>query len=172
MLARSVYYLWLSSTCLLKIHSGISIKWTPLVHDKSFRFIESPSKNQKSSKVNMKSTICHDVPSAEWFSLTVLQYSTFLFLMPCKYCSSQEITFFLKNNVGLKQNMYIENLKHLNCEIHLIKLIILVTTIKVKRKFFQFNCFHDLWKWPQKKNSLKLNFTTPLHWYSANHKRL
>ena len=26
------------------------------------RFIESPPKNQKSSKVNMKSTICHDFP--------------------------------------------------------------------------------------------------------------
>ena len=40
--------------------------------------------------------------------------------------------------------MYIRNLKHLNCEIHLIKLIILVNTIKVKGKFFQFNYFHDL----------------------------
>ena len=29
------------------------------------RFIESPSKNQKSSKVNMKSTICHDFPSPD-----------------------------------------------------------------------------------------------------------
>ena len=29
------------------------------------RFIESPSKNQKSSKVNMKSTICHDFPSLD-----------------------------------------------------------------------------------------------------------
>ena len=28
-------------------------------------FIESPSKNQKSSKVNMKSTICHDFPSPD-----------------------------------------------------------------------------------------------------------
>ena len=28
-------------------------------------FIESPSKNQKSSKVNMKSTICHDFPSSD-----------------------------------------------------------------------------------------------------------
>ena len=27
------------------------------------RFIESPPKNQKSSKVSMKSTICHDFPS-------------------------------------------------------------------------------------------------------------
>ena len=68
--------------------------------------------------------------------------------------------------------MYIGNLKHLNCEIHLFKFIILVATIKLKSKIFQFNHFHDLWKWPQKKGSLKLNFTTPLHWYSANHKRL
>ena len=29
------------------------------------RFIESPSKNQKSSKVNMKSTICHDFPNPD-----------------------------------------------------------------------------------------------------------
>ena len=28
-------------------------------------FIQSPSKNQKSSKVNMKSTICHDFPSPD-----------------------------------------------------------------------------------------------------------
>ena len=28
-------------------------------------FIEIPSKNQKSSKVNMKSTICHDFPSLD-----------------------------------------------------------------------------------------------------------
>ena len=27
------------------------------------RFVESPCKNQKSSKVNMMSTICHDFPS-------------------------------------------------------------------------------------------------------------
>ena len=53
----------MNSTCLLRSDGGISIKWTPLVHDKSVRFIESPSKNQKSSKVNMKSTICHDFPS-------------------------------------------------------------------------------------------------------------
>ena len=53
------------STCLLRNHSGISIKWTPLVHDKSVRFIESPSKNQKTSKVNIKSTICHEFPSPD-----------------------------------------------------------------------------------------------------------
>ena len=40
------------------------------MHDKcpvylDARFKESPSKNQKSSKVNMKSTICHDFPSAD-----------------------------------------------------------------------------------------------------------
>ena len=40
------------------------------MHDKcplygDVRFIESPSKNQKSSKVNMKSTICHDFPSPD-----------------------------------------------------------------------------------------------------------
>ena len=29
------------------------------------RFIDSPSKNQKSSIVNMKSTICHDFPSPD-----------------------------------------------------------------------------------------------------------
>ena len=50
---------------LLKSHSGISINWTPLVHGKSVRFIESPSKNQKSSKVNMNSTICHDFPNPD-----------------------------------------------------------------------------------------------------------
>ena len=30
-------------------------------------FIESPPKNQKSSKVSMKSTICHDFPSPDLF---------------------------------------------------------------------------------------------------------
>ena len=40
------------------------------MHDKSplygdFHFIESPSKNQRSSKVNMKSAICHDFPSPD-----------------------------------------------------------------------------------------------------------
>ena len=35
------------------------------MHDKSVRFIESPSKNQNSSKVNMKSTICHDFASPD-----------------------------------------------------------------------------------------------------------
>ena len=29
------------------------------------RFIEGPSKNQNSPKVNMKSTICHDFPSPD-----------------------------------------------------------------------------------------------------------
>ena len=33
-------YLWLNSTCLLRSHSGISIKWTPLVHDKIVHFME------------------------------------------------------------------------------------------------------------------------------------
>ena len=37
------------------------------MHDKSGRFIESPSKTQKSSKVNMKSTICHDFRSPDLF---------------------------------------------------------------------------------------------------------
>ena len=36
---------------------------SPLYED--VRFIESPSKNQKSSKVNMKSTICPDFPSPD-----------------------------------------------------------------------------------------------------------
>ena len=49
----------------LRSHSGISIKSTPLVHDKSVRFIESPSKNQKTSKVNIKSTICHEFTSPD-----------------------------------------------------------------------------------------------------------
>ena len=35
----------------------------PLYED--VRFIESPSKIQKSLKVNMKSTICHDFPSPD-----------------------------------------------------------------------------------------------------------
>ena len=39
--------------------------WIPLVHEKSIRFIERTSKNQKSSKVNMKSTICHNFPSPD-----------------------------------------------------------------------------------------------------------
>ena len=58
--------------------------------------------------------------------------------------------------------MYIGNLIHLDCKIHLLKFIILVTTIKFKSKIYQFNHFNGLWKWPQKKRSLKLNFTTPL----------
>ena len=43
----------------------VSINWTLLVHGKSVRSIESPSKNQKSSKVNMKATICHYFPSPD-----------------------------------------------------------------------------------------------------------
>ena len=44
--------------------------WTPLVHGKNVYFmdvgfIESPFKNQKSSTVNMKSTISHDFPSPD-----------------------------------------------------------------------------------------------------------
>ena len=35
------------------------------MHDKSVRFIESPSKNRKSSKVNMKTTICYGFPSPD-----------------------------------------------------------------------------------------------------------
>ena len=35
------------------------------MHDKNVRFIESPSKNPNSSKVYMKSTICHDFPSPD-----------------------------------------------------------------------------------------------------------
>ena len=53
------------STCLLRSHSGISVKWTPLVHGKSVRFIESPSKNWKSAKLSMKSTICNDFSSPD-----------------------------------------------------------------------------------------------------------
>ena len=34
------WYLWLNSICILRSPSGISIKWTPLVHDKSVHFIE------------------------------------------------------------------------------------------------------------------------------------
>ena len=40
--------------------------------------------------------------------------------------------------------MNIGHLKHLNFKMRLFKLIILVTAIKVKSKFFQFNRFHDL----------------------------
>ena len=47
--------------------------------------------------------------------------------------------------------MNIGTLNHLNCEIHLSKLIVLVTAIKVKSKVFQFNRFHDLRNRPQKK---------------------
>ena len=41
------------------------------MHDKSplygdAHFVESPSKNQRSSKVNMKPTICHDFPSPDF----------------------------------------------------------------------------------------------------------
>ena len=75
----------------------------------SVRFIENPSEKQKTSKGNMKSTICHDFPS------TVLQHSTFLFFMPYEYCSSQQMICFVKNNAGLKQNIYIGDLKRLNC---------------------------------------------------------
>ena len=36
-------YLWLNLTCLFRSHNGISIKWTPLEHDKSVRFMEMPA---------------------------------------------------------------------------------------------------------------------------------
>ena len=58
-------YLWLNLTCLLRSHNEISGKQTPLIHDKSVCFIEILSQNQKSSKVNMKSSICHDFPSLD-----------------------------------------------------------------------------------------------------------
>ena len=103
-------YLWLNSTCLLRSCSGVPIKWTPLVHDKSVRFMEMSALKRVHLKIRS--------PHME------------------------------------------------------TKLIILVTAIKVKSKFFQFNRFHDLRSWTRKKRSLKLNFTTSLHWYSANHKRL
>ena len=41
--------------------------WQKCLLDGDIRFIESPSKNQKSSKVNMKPTICHDFPSPDLF---------------------------------------------------------------------------------------------------------
>ena len=57
---------------------------------------------------------------------------------------------------------------------HLSKLIFVVTAIKVKSKFFQLmiSVFMISETDSRKKTWLKLNFTTPLHWYSANHKRL
>ena len=33
----------LNSTYLLRIHIGVSIKWSPLVHDKKVRFMEMPA---------------------------------------------------------------------------------------------------------------------------------
>ena len=69
--------------------------------------------------------------------------------------------------------MYIGDLRHLNCEIYTSTQVYYSgDRNKVKSKFFHFNHFHDLWKWPQKKISLKLNFTAPLHWYSANHQEV
>ena len=46
-------YLWLNSTCLLRSHSGFSIKWTLLVHNKSVCFIEMSTL----SKVHLKSEV-------------------------------------------------------------------------------------------------------------------
>ena len=48
-------------------------------------------------------------------------------------------------------NMYIGNSKHLNCEIHLNKLIILVPQLRLKVNFSNSTLFHDLRNWPQKK---------------------
>ena len=39
--------------------------WTQSSLYGDLRFIESPSKYQKSSKVNMKSTACHEFPSPD-----------------------------------------------------------------------------------------------------------
>ena len=70
-LNNECWYLWFNSTCLLRSRSGISIKvntivaWQKCLFYGDVRFIESPSKNQKSSKVNMKSTICHDFPNPD-----------------------------------------------------------------------------------------------------------
>ena len=58
----------LNSTCLLRSHSRIFIKWTPWQKCALYGdvlFIEIPSNNQKSSEVNMKSTTCHDFPSPD-----------------------------------------------------------------------------------------------------------
>ena len=55
---------------LLRSHSGISIKWTPLVLDKSVRFMEISTLLRvhlkiKPLKLNMKSTIFHDFPGPD-----------------------------------------------------------------------------------------------------------
>ena len=48
---------------LYKVDTNCAWQKCPLYGD--VRFIESLSKNQKSSKVNMQSTICHDFPSPD-----------------------------------------------------------------------------------------------------------
>ena len=58
----------MNSTCLLISRSGkldTIGAWQKCLLYGDVRFIESPSKNQKSSKVNMKSTICHDFPGQD-----------------------------------------------------------------------------------------------------------
>ena len=50
---------------LYKLDTTNAWQKCPLYGDAGF--IESPSKNQKSSKVSMKSTICHDFPSPDLF---------------------------------------------------------------------------------------------------------
>ena len=57
------------TTCLVRSHSGIFIKWTPRQKCPLYGdalFIGIPSNNQKPSEVNMKSTICHDFPSPDF----------------------------------------------------------------------------------------------------------
>ena len=44
-------YLWLNSTWFLRTHSGISIKRTPLVQDKSVRFMEMPALQRVQLKI-------------------------------------------------------------------------------------------------------------------------
>ena len=46
------------------LESGYHWCMTKLLYG-DVHFIESPPKNQKSSKVSMKSTICHDFPSSD-----------------------------------------------------------------------------------------------------------
>ena len=55
---------------LLRCRSEISIKWTPLVLDKSVHFMEISTLltvhlKIKSLKLNMNSTICHDFPDPD-----------------------------------------------------------------------------------------------------------
>ena len=107
--------------------------------------------------------------------------------MPYEYCSSQQMTCFLKNNAGPKKICsYIGNLKHLNCEIIYSSLLLWWQQLRLKVNFSNSTIFMISENDPRKKkvaeielyHTLTLIFSQPQqvvnkyfshkpHWWSC-----